>query len=268
MWKALAILAALLTAVPAQANEGFDHRHRAWGELLEKHVVWREGGVASAVDYPGFVADKTALASYLADLSAVSETDYNRWSKDHQLAFLINAYNAFTIKLILDHWPLESIKDIGGWFRSPWKMRFFTLLGKGRHLDWIEHEVIRKPGNFNEPRIHFAVNCAAIGCPALRPEAYVGERLSSQLEDQTRRFLADRSRNRVDGDILRLSSLFNWYREDFERGWQGVESLADFLLPHAQTLGIPPSNQDRQSFDQLPLEFLDYDWRLNGVPPP
>lgn len=265
MWNYRAILfAAILTTLPALASAAFDHDHGLWDELLQRHVAWTESGVASQVNYPGFINDSSKLDRYLTSLSAVSHSDYEQWSEKQQLAFLINAYNAFTVKLIVDHWPVTSIRDIGGWFRNPWKIDFFTLLGEQRYLDWIEHEVIRQPGVFNEPRIHFAVNCAAIGCPALRPEAYVGERLNSQLEDQTRRFLSDKSRNRIDGDVLRLSPIFKWYREDFERGWQGVDSLAEFLLPHAQTLGFPPSDKDGQPIKHLEIRFLDYDWRLNA----
>jgi len=262
--KYLAILFTnLLFALPIPASAGFDHNHRVWNELLKDHVFWLDDGVASVVNYPDFLTDKVALERYLASVSAVAKADYQRWSREQRLAFLINAYNAFTVKLVLDHWPVESIKDIGGWFSKPWKMEFFTLLGEDHHLDWIEHEVIRKPGNFNEPRIHFAVNCAAIGCPALRAEAYVGERLDSQLDDQTRRFLADRSRNRIDGDTLKLSSIFKWYREDFEQGWQGIDSLEEFLLLRARTLGIPTSRDSAPSIENLAIEFLDYDWSLN-----
>lgn len=248
---------------PARASAGFDHNHGAWNSLLMRHVAWTSDGVASTVDYQGFIDDMNALDAYLSSLSKVSKHDYAQWSEDRQLAFLINAYNAFTVKLITDHWPVKSIRDIGGWFGNPWKIRFFTLLDKPRYLDWIEHDVIRKPGDFNEPRIHFAVNCAAIGCPALRPEAYVGERLGSQLEDQTRRFLSDRSRNRIEGDTLWLSSIFKWYREDFEKGWQDIHSIGEFLQPYSESVGLPDPKGDPQSLENLEIRFLEYDWKLN-----
>lgn len=266
MWKQYAIvLVAALATLPVRAAPAFDHNHRAWSELLQRHVIWVDDGVSSQVDYPGFLDDKAELDAYLATLSGVERNQYEQWSKDRQLTFLINAYNAFTVKLILDHWPVDSIRNIGGWFRSPWKTRFFPLLGEARHLDWIEHEVIRKPGNFNEPRIHFAVNCAAIGCPALRPEAYVGDDLDSQLEDQTRRFLADRSRNRLDDETLFVSSIFKWYREDFQSGWQGINSLREFLLSYSRQLELPARYTDLPSMEQLDIEFLDYDWDLNST---
>lgn len=119
------------------------------------------------------------------------------------MAFLINAYNAATVALILTRYPeLDSIKELGSLLRSPWKRRFVDLLGARRSLDDIEHELLREAPDFAEPRIHFAVNCASLGCPALRPEAYEAERLEAQLADQTRRFLRDRSRNRLaDGSL-------------------------------------------------------------------
>ncbi len=264
IWKqCLLLFACVLATTSLQASASFDHGHHAWDELLQRHVKWLNGDVASAVNYPALLQDQVALDNYLGSLSAVEENEYSQWPEDQQLAFLINAYNAFTVKLILDHWPVESIRDIGGLFRNPWKMRFFELLGNQRHLDWIEHEVIREPGRFNEPRIHFAVNCAAIGCPALRPEAYVGDRLDSQLEDQTCRFLSDTSRNRIQGNALKLSSIFKWYREDFQRGWQNIDSLSEFLALHAEALGPSSTALDKRSLNQLEIEFLDYDWQLN-----
>ena len=178
----------LLVASPLLA---FDHQR--WDRLLAEHVQWQRSGVATGVDYPGFRADRAALDQYLQALSQVSGADFQRWSKDEQLAFLINAYNAFTIDLILrqDSLP-DSIRDIGSFFSGPWDQRFFTLLGETRTLDEVEHEMIRGNPALMDPRIHFAVNCASVGCPALRPEAYRAETLEQQLADSTRRFLSDR----------------------------------------------------------------------------
>ncbi len=119
--------------------------------------------------YAGFVQDRSALKSYRDSLSQVSAAEHSGWSKAQQMAFLINAYNAFTIEKILTRYPdIQSIWDFGKLFGNPFKDRFFKLLGQDFSLDMIEHETLRKPGNFNEPRVHFAVNCASIGCPMLR----------------------------------------------------------------------------------------------------
>lgn len=253
-------------AACAESADNFDHEHQAWNRLLENHVTWVDDGVASHVDYEAFLRNRAYLRDYLDSLAAVSKADFELWPRHRQLAFLINAYNAFTIQLILDNWPVDSIRDIGNWLQNPWKIEFFVLLGEPRHLDWIEHEVIRQPGRFNEPRIHFAVNCAATGCPALRTEAYVGEHLERQLEDQTRRFLSDETRNRYRNERFELSPIFKWYRDDFTRGWQGIDSLVVFLNPYTDLLGAPELPQGDDEDSALTIEFLDYDWSLNAKP--
>jgi hypothetical protein len=165
------------------------------------------------------------------------------------------------VELILTGYPdIESIKDLGSLFQSPWKKRFIPLLGETRTLDDIEHILIRGSGRYVEPRIHFAVNCASIGCPALRPEAYVAARLDDQVEEATRNFLADRTRNRLEDDTLYVSSIFKWYREDFEKGWRGATTLNGFIALYQQPLALG------ENADKLDIEFLDYDWRLNRAP--
>ncbi len=133
------------------------------------------------------------------------------------MAFLINAYNAFTVKLVTENYPLDSIKEIGGVFGSPWAQAFIPLFGQTLTLNQIEHSMIREPGVFDESRIHFAVNCASIGCPALRSEAYVASELDAQLQDSQRRFLSDRSRNRFDAAAghFRVSKIVDWDADDF-----------------------------------------------------
>jgi hypothetical protein len=264
-------LAAALAVVPAQADD-FDRSHAAWSALLAKHVVSIDGGKASQVRYAGFAQDRAALSAYLAALSAVTPAEFERWPKADRIAFLVNAYNAFTIELILTRYPdLKSIRDLGNVvLNSPWKRRFFTLLGKPQHLDGVEHETLRKPGVYDEPRIHFAVNCASIGCPMLREEAYVGARLDAQLEEQTRRFLADRSRNRYSPErgALEVSPIFDWYRKDFESGFGGVRSREQFFARYAALLADRPEDRAAIENGTVPLRFLEYDWRLNDAPTP
>ena len=154
----------LVSLIPFFPAHAFDHSHAQWDALTKKHVVWLPGGHASQIDYKGFQADRQALKTYLDGVSSVNQADYDGWSKSQKLAFLINAYNAFTIELVLTEYPeVKSIKDLGSLVRSPWKKKFFTLLGKEHGLDDIEQGMIRAPGSFDEARIHMAVNCASIG---------------------------------------------------------------------------------------------------------
>ncbi len=242
--------------------------HQPWDQLLKKHVRWINQGVASQVDYAGFQKDAAQFNQYLTDLAGVSQSDFNGWSRDAQLAFLINAYNAFTIQLVLTRYPdVKSIKDLGSVFQSPWKKRFFTLLGKERHLDEIEHDMIRKPGVYDEPRIHVAVVCASIGCPALRDEAFAAIQLDRQLEDSLRRFLSDKSRNRYDSNsgALEVSKIFDWYEEDFSKGYGGFTSPRTVFGKYADLLANRPEDRQRIRSGEVPIKFLNYDWTLNDI---
>ena len=249
--------AGLLSVLATSPAAAFDHRHAAWTSLLEKHVAWNRAGTASSADYAGFARERGELQRYLQALSAVTRDEFDRWSRDEQLAFLINAYNAFTVELILTEYPdIDSIRELGSLFSSPWKKTFFRLLGEEQHLDGIEHELIRGSGRYDEPLIHFAVNCASIGCPALRDEAFVADRLDAQLLDQTRRFLADRSRNRFDRQANRLevSSIFDWYEEDFRQGWRGYGSLSDFFAAHAESVADNDADQSVIRGGNIPID--------------
>lgn len=259
------LLVTLLTALMALgAHAGLDHRYVAWEALLERHVRWLPDQAQTRVDYAGLARERAALQQVLAQWSAVRAAEFDAFTREQQMAFLINAYNGFTLELILTRWPdLKSIKDLGSFFTSPWKQRFFTLLDARRHLDWIEHEQLRP--RYQEPRIHAAVNCASIGCPALRPEAFVAERLDAQLEDGMRRFVGDRSRNRVRDGRLEVNEIFKWFREDFERGHRGWRRVEDVFATYARQVSDDPAVLLRLRERTLPLQFLDYDWSLNGV---
>lgn len=264
MSRCMAVIWACLLALPAANAAVIDHD--PWQQLLQRHVVELRGGQATQVDYAGMRRDQALLAKYLAATSAVSRTEFDRWPRDDQLAFLINAYNAWTVRLIVDADPgLKSIRDLGSLLQSPWKKRFIPLLGETRSLDDIEHGLIRGSGRYGDPRIHFAVNCASIGCPALATEAYAGSRLNAQLEQAARRFLSDRTRNRADAAVLEVSSIFKWYREDFEAGWRGAGSLGAFLGLYGDALGLDAGQRRQLAAGQIRISFLDYDWRLNGT---
>ena len=262
--KKLWLLGFVLFLLLPQVTFGFDHSHSRWDGLLKRHVHWDVKGVASTVDYAA-LKQHAELGAYLSELSAVTFKDYSAWSKPQPLSFLINAYNAFTVELILSKYPdIESIKDLGSFFTSPWKIDFFTLLGKERNLDGLEHKLIRQPGVFDDPRIHASVVCASIGCPGIRNEAFVAEQLDAQLEDSLRRFLSDRSRNRYNAktDELEISKIFDWYSDDFS-GYRQHPSVAAFLGDYAELLSDNKNEQLRIKAGDTPLEYLDYDWRLN-----
>ncbi len=255
---------ALAAAIPTGAS--FDSTHGAWNRLLAANVHWNAAGTTTTVDYAAFARDRTALANYMQSLASVSEAEFGRWPLAERQSFLINAYNAGTVTLVLTRYPgLKSIKEIGGLFGSPWKQDALVLLGKQRTLDEVEHTLLRGAPEYAEPRIHFAVNCASIGCPALRPEAYVGVKLDRQLDDQTRRFLRDRSRNRNDPRAgLRVSKIFDWYGSDFDAHAGGVGA---FLARYAAELGLDRATAQRLISGAESVGFTPYDWRLNGKQP-
>ena len=257
-----------LTAMRFAHAQAFDHSHAAWTALLRRHVLLLRDGQASQARYAGFAAERPALQAYLSTLSALPGTAFEAFGKADQQAFLINAYNAFTVELVLSKYPdLKSIKDLGSLLSSPWKPRWIPLLGGEVSLDDIEHRMLRARGRYDEPRVHFAVNCASIGCPMLREEAYVGERLDAQLEQQTRRFMADRTRNRYDPKRgrLELSKIFDWYGEDFTLGHRGIASVRGFAGRYAELLADAPPDRERIRSAAAEVSFLDYDWALNDV---
>ena len=259
---------AALVAASSLRAQAQDQRHAAWTELLRKHVVPLRGGQASQVRYAGFKADRAALLAYRDGLSAVSEAAFRAFSKAQQMAFLINAYNAFTVELVLTKYPgLGSIKDLGSVFSSPWKPKWIPLLGSKVSLDDIEHGMLRERGRFDDPRVHFGVNCASVGCPPLREEAFVADRLDAQLDEQALRFMSDRTRNRLDAAVGRLevSKIFEWYGDDFQRGHRGIASLPAFMARYADSLSDAPVDRQRVRGQQAEISFLPYDWKLNDA---
>jgi hypothetical protein len=257
----------LLIPTPGHA-EPFDHEHATWNLLVKNNVHWDLNRTASQVNYSGFQNTHDFLQRYLSSLSSVTLAEFDTFSREQQLAFLINAYNAFTVELILTEYPdVSSIKELGSFFSSPWKKKFFNLLGESQNLDGFEHDLIRGSGRYNEPLIHFAVNCASVGCPALLDEAFVADKLDQQLLESTERFLHDRSRNRFDvkTGTLEVSSIFDWYEVDFTQGWRGYDSLDDFFRTHADWIADDAKSVQALREGELQMEFLDYDWNLNSL---
>jgi hypothetical protein len=219
--------------------------HGLYGDLLGKYV---KNGV---VDYRGFKNEEAHLDQYLRILE---KADTKTLPRNGQFAFYINAYNAWTIKLILGGYPgIESIKDLGSLFKSPWKKKIARIDGDILTLDNIEHDILRP--RFNDPRIHFAVNCASKSCPPLMSEPYLGDVLDRQLTEMTRAFINDRAYNRIEGSTLYVSSIFKWYSEDFNNDTVG------FFMKYAE--GELEEKLQKQA-KEIKVEYLDYDWSLNG----
>ncbi len=265
MTRLLIAAAALCAALPALA---LDHAHKAWDDLIKRHVTYVENGNASRVSYAGFMKDRGQLRKVLDEYEAVTKGEFDAWSKPQQQAFLINAYNAFTIEKILTRYPnIRSIRDFGSVFGNPWKDKFFKLFGAPATLDQIEHDTLRKEGVYDDPRVHVAVVCASIGCPLLRNDAFVPERLEAQLEDGMRRFMGDRARNRYNpaSGKLEISKIFDWYGKDFDKGHKGFTSVKQTLARYADQLAEKPDDRTVVKAQKADIAFLDYDWALNDA---
>lgn len=259
--KSITLVVALLM-MPYIAS-AFDHDHSVFDSLLKKHVKVLRNGLESKVDYLAFKQENSALKQYLTSLSAVSQKEFDSWTKEQRLSFLINAYNGFTIELILKNYPVKSIKKIGSMLQSPWKIEFISLLGETVSLDDIEHGLVRKKGVYDEPRIHFALVCASIGCPALHNNAFTGDRLETMLEKGLVSFLSDNTRNRYHHGEKRfeVSKIFKWYGGDFKERYGSVNQLLNrygkYLVSSEKELRFAKKADD--------IEFLDYDWNLNDT---
>jgi hypothetical protein len=269
-YKQILTTLALWIFTSTTAWSQFDHTHSAWTTLLKKHVVVIDGGKASQMRYTEIAKDRAALKSYLETLTKVSEADFKSWNRNQQLAFLINAYNAHMVeKILVRHPNIKSVWDYGKLIGNPFKDKFFKLFGREFSLDNIEHDTIRAKGVYDDPRIHFAVNCASIGCPMLREEAFVADRLDTQLEEQAIRFLSDRSRNRYNAasNALEVSEIFKWYAMDFTSGLKGIQSREQFFAKYATLLSDNSEQQKIIRDGKAEIRHLDYDWGLNAVKP-
>ncbi|WP_418604544.1 DUF547 domain-containing protein [Hwangdonia sp.] len=219
-------------------TKGVITTHQLWDELLVKHVS--ENG---NVNYKSFKIEHKKLLDYIYALSLFYANDaFNTISNDEKLAFWINAYNAFTIDLILRQYPLKSIKDI----KKPWEQRLWKLGEKEFSLNDIEHEILRK---MDEPRIHFTIVCASVSCPKLLNEAYTAENLEAQLTKATKGFLSDSTKNNISKDSLELSKIFQWFAKDFKQNG----SLVDFLNQYS----------DVQISAKAKKSYKSYNWDLN-----
>ncbi|RLD25272.1 MAG: DUF547 domain-containing protein [Bacteroidetes bacterium] len=218
--------------------------HDLWDGIVKEFVV------DGHVNYEHLLKNSEQLNIYLHRLQ--SHTPSSDWSREEKLAYWINAYNAFTIKIVLDNYPVKSIKDIGDKLQVPlvnstWDIKFIEIGGKDLSLNDIEHRILRK--EFNEPRIHFAIVCASESCPPLRSEAFISENIDKQLNEQALLFINDKNRNQLSADHIEISQLFSWFKGDFTT--EG--SLIDFLNKYSHT----------KISANAKISYLDYDWSLN-----
>ncbi len=212
--------------------------------LLKKHVI------DNRVNYDGFKKDEKLLDEYLTILG---KTDAKALSGNKRLAFYINVYNAFTIKLVLTKFPgINSIKEIGGFFSNPWKRKFILLQGTVVSLDHIEHGILRP--EFKDPRIHFAINCASKSCPPLLNQPFESNILDSQLDDQTKKFITDPKNTLLKGDTLFISKIFKWFKKDFS------DNPIMFIKQYASR---ELKEKLAQQKENITFKYLDYDWSLN-----
>ena len=230
--------------------------HGAWTQMLERRLTPGNDGV-NYIDYAGWLgsADRDRLTAYLSDLQS---TNVDRLNRAEQFAYWANFYNAGTIQVILNHYPVSSIRDIdispGFLANGPWGAKLFTVLGEQLSLDDIEHRIMRPI--WRDPRIHYAVNCAAIGCPNLVPQAFTANGLEKMLEANARTYVNDpRGAAAVNGNLA-VSSIYRWFQEDFGGNEQGVLAhLRRYAGKRTQAL-----LQDRRSIDRY-----RYDWALNDT---
>jgi hypothetical protein len=232
----------LMASVTVNANQNsgsevsfFDHS--VWNTLLEANV-----SAAGNVNYKGIKASETKLDRYLNEVSKTT-VDENIWSKNEQLAFWINAYNAFTVKLILNNYPVKSINDIA----TPWDKKFFKIGGKKMNLNYIEHKILRV--KFKEPRIHFAIVCASFSCPKLSNKAFTAQNTQNQLAALTTGFVNDPKRNIIASDHFKISQIFNWFQKDFTQNG----SLINFLNKYAKV----------KISSKAHVSYMKYNWSLN-----
>ena len=238
----LLFFAPLNMGVQGRSKDSVDHS--IYATLLEKYV--KKG----QVDYRGFKSEEVKLDQYLIVLE---KTDYDNLSRNEQFAFYVNAYNAWTIKLILSGYPgVKSIKDFGNILKSPWKKKICRIDGDVITLDDIEHKILRP--RFKDPRVHFAINCAALSCPPLISEPYRGDTLDRQLDHSARIFINNPQRNYLEDNTLYISKIFKWFSEYFNN------DVIGFLMKYAKE-DLKKELEVKRS--KIKIKYLNYDWSLN-----
>jgi hypothetical protein len=235
----------LFSIFSMSAFAGFDQEHTHLDALLQKYT--KKEHFQTLVNYKGIKNHHGELKIYLNEIKKLTKKEFESFSSNQKLSFWINVYNAYTLELIMTHYPVKSIKDIGSFFSGPWSQKVVDVFDEKLSLDNVEHDIIRT--KFSEPRIHFAVNCASIGCPSLLREAFTAVKLEDQLQKSSNNFLDNKNKNYSKGKMLYLSKIFDWYGDDFKKKYG---SYKKYIKKHYGVSG------------NMSVKFLDYDWKLNS----
>ncbi len=263
----LASLIVLVVGVPSVDADQFDHGYATYARVLGSHVV------PPRVDYAALKAGRADLDRSVAELDSPAARGEPTWTRERRMAFWINAYNAFTLRAIVDYYPIRSgwltrqprnsIRQIDGvWTTLKWR-----AAGRTVTLDDIEHRILRP--EFKDARVHFAVNCASISCPPLAAEPYRARTLDAQLDGAARTYLASPEGLQMAGDTLRVSSLFKWYGDDFIDQYAGLVTAGatpkDRAILGAVVKHGPSDGAARARSGTAAIRYLDYNWSLNDA---
>lgn len=255
-------------------SDKFDHTYSAYNSLLNKYLQ------NAKVDYQGFIKSRAAFEQFLKSIGAVNEDDYQNWTEEQRLAYWINAYNAFTIKAIIDHFPIKRSFSLVGIFYAPsnsilqikgvWTKLKFRAVSRMVTLDEIEHQILRK--KFNEPRIHMAINCASISCPDLSSEAYTADKLEVQLSEASSNFVNNPDKGvyiKQKNGRVKLSKIFKWFGDDFIPKYGSEKLFKNYSLKENAVLDFVTNyieseiTKEYLMNNKLKIGYLSYDWHLN-----
>lgn len=218
---------------------GLNAQSEKWNNLLAKHV-----DAKGWVDYKGFKKDAQELNAYL---NYLNKTDIKGWSENKRKAFWMNAYNAYTVKMIIENYPLKSIMDIKKNGKGAWDIPYAKVGGKTYTLNAIEHEILRP--KFNDPRIHAGINCASYSCPPILNKAFTEANVNSLLEKAFKNFVNDPLRNKITANNVQISQLFDWFKGDFTKSG----TVIDYLNKYSKT----------KISKSAKISYLEYNWSLN-----
>lgn len=252
------------SSLESENNSSFEAGYAIYDKLLNQFLK------NESVNYSELKKNPELLNRYLSEMAEVDKSSFKKLTEDQQIAYLINLYNAATLKLIIDHYPVESIKDIGWFLKGPFDQQIVKLFDDTVTLDTLEHKILRK--DYDEPRIHAALVCAAKGCPPLKDEAYRGNKLDQQLDEQVKVFLESDRGLQIgrEENVVYLSSIFKWFGEDFvnkytpHSGFDGFNERERAVLNFCSRY-VSEDNQRYLQTGDYSIEYLDYDWSLNEI---